>query len=401
MADVQEVDVLIVGTGPSGSSMALHLIQQNPAWARRIVMVDKAVHPREKLCGGGITHMGLNILAQLGLALEPQSFDVREVRLLYEDKSYSFHGNPVFCIIRRSEFDHWLLQKAESLGVTVRQGEGVTNVTPHEDYVEVVTEKAVFHARVVVAADGSRSFVRRRLKWDDDSRVARLIEVLTPEDGRAQPEFRDGVAIFDFTPMTTHHLQGYYWDFPSYVQGQPMMNRGVFDSRARPERPKADLPQTLRDEMAERERNLDDFEIKGHPIRWWSKDGRFAIPRVILVGDAAGADPLMGEGISFALGYGDVGARAIVDAFARGDFSFATYRERVLANPLFRQLETRTKLARFAYMLRYPWLFRLGWQVARLVVRFTRWRNPDYVPTIPPAVTLEVTGIQYSVVSDQ
>lgn len=393
MAAIEQIDVLIVGTGPSGTSTALHLIQRDPAWARRIVMVDKAVHPREKLCGGGITHLGLNILGHLGLEMAPKSFDVREVRLQYADKSYSFYGNPVFRIIRRDEFDHWLLQTAVAAGVTVRQGEAVIDITPHDDYVVVKTEKGVFHVRVVVAADGSRSFVRRRLKWEDDSRVARLIEVLTPEDGRAQPEFRDGVAVFDFTPMSSHHLQGYYWDFPSFVQGQPMMNRGVFDSRARPERPKADLPQTLRDEMAERQRNLDDFKLKGHPIRWWSKDGRFAIPRVILVGDAAGADPLMGEGISFALGYGEVGAQAIEDAFARQDFSFVTYRQIVLAHPLFKQLEIRTKLARFAYMLKYPWLFRLGWQAARLLIRFTRWRNPEYVPVTPPSVQLkEVTG---------
>jgi flavin-dependent dehydrogenase len=161
------------------------------------------------------------------------------------------------------------------------------------------------------------------------------------------------------------------------------MNRGVFDSRARPERPKADLKQTLRDEMTERDRDLDDFKIKGHPIRWWSKDGRFSIPRVILVGDAAGADPLMGEGISFALGYGTVAAQALEDAFARQDFSFASYRDIIMADSLFKQLEIRTKLARFAFVLIYPWLFRMGWQAARFVVRLTRWRNPDYVPTIP------------------
>lgn len=392
MKEIQQVDVLIVGSGPSGTSTALHLIKNNPEWAERIVMVDKAVHPREKLCGGGITHLGQNILARLGLDIETRRFDVHEVRLTYEDKSYSFYGKPVFTIIRRDEFDHSLVKKVEAHGVSVRQGEAVTDIVPHDDYVEVVTEKTTFQAQVVVAADGSRSFVRRRLKWEDDSRVARLIEVLTPENARSQPEFRDGVAIFDFTPMTTHHLQGYYWDFPSYMQGEAYMNRGVFDSRARPERPKADLKQTLRDEMAERNRNLDDFKIKGHPIRWWSKDGRFAIPRVILVGDAAGADPLMGEGISFALGYGNVAAQVIEDAFTRTDFSFATYRDLLMADPLFKQLEIRTRLARFAYVLKYPWLFRLGWTAARLVVRFTRWRDPEYVPTIPPLEFNKMAG---------
>ena len=163
---------------------------------------------------------------------------------------------------------------------------------------------------MLIAADGSRSKIRQWLKWDDQSRVARLLEVLTPEEGQNLVEFEDGVAVFDFTRMTKG-LQGYYWDFPSLVAGKPVMNRGVFDSRARPERPKVDLVGELRHSMAERERDLDDYKLKGHPIRWFDKNGRFAMPRVILAGDAAGADPLFGEGISFALGYGDVAAAAV------------------------------------------------------------------------------------------
>ncbi len=388
----QQVDILIIGTGPSGTSTALHLIKQNQDWAKRIVMVDKAIHPREKLCGGGVTHIGQNILARLGLPFELPNFPVKEVRLVYQDKMYAFHGNPVFRIIRRDEFDHWLVKKVEQFGVCVRQGEAVTQINPKPDFVEVVTEKETFHAQVVVAADGSRSFVRRKLKWDDDSRVARLMEVLTPENAQA-PEFRDGIAVFDFTDMT-NGLQGYYWDFPSYVAKRPFMNRGLFDSRVRPERDKADLKQMLSDSMAKRDRQLTDYKLKGHPIRWWSKNGRFAIPRVMLVGDAAGADPLMGEGISFALGYGEVAAEAIETAFADQDFSFASYRELLLAHPLFRQLEIRTKLARFAYLMRYPWLVRLGWQAAKWFVRFTSWRDPNYTPAeLPKFSLMEQVGI--------
>ncbi len=391
MAEIEHVDILIVGTGPSGTSTALHLVKQNPAWAKRIIMVDKAVHPREKLCGGGVTHLGQNILARLGLPFEPQNFEVREVRLVYRDKSYSFYGNPVFRVVRRDEFDHWLVKTAESLGVRIRQGEAVKQVTPHPDYIEVTTDKATFHAKVLVAADGSRSFIRRALKWDDGPepapRVARLLEVLTPEDAHTQPEFKNGVAIFDFSRMTDG-LQGYYWDFPSYVKGQPHMNRGVFDSRAVPSRPKAPLKEILRDALRQRQRRLEDYQLKGHPIHWWSSKARFAMPRVLLVGDAAGVDPLFGEGISFALGYGEVAAAAIADAFARQDFSFATYKARLRKHPLFFQLRIRTRLARFAYLLQYPWLVRLGWQVARWVIRFTRWRNPEYVPAESPRLLL-------------
>jgi geranylgeranyl reductase family protein len=387
MSDYETIDVLIVGSGPSGVSTALHLVKLDPVWAKRAVIVDKAVHPREKLCGGGVTHMGQNILADLGLALEPRNFEIKEARLLYRDKSYSFFGNPVFRIVRRDEFDHWLVKKAEERGIRVRQGEAVKEITPYEEYVEVVTERATFHAKVVVAADGSRSFVRHKLKWDDDSRVARLVEVLTPEDPAAQPEFRDGVAVFDFTPMDDG-LQGYYWDFPSYVKGKPYMNRGLFDSRARPEKPKADLKEVLAEELAAHNLDLNNYELKGHPIRWWSSRGRFAQPRVLLVGDAAGADPLMGEGISFALGYGEPAAEAIADAFARGDFSFDAYGERLKQHPLFVQLRLRTRLARYAYLLNYPIVVSVGWRLMRLILRFTPWRDRNYVPARPPEMRL-------------
>ena len=100
-----------------------------------------------------------------------------------------------------------------------------------------------------------KDFVRRRLHWDDDSRVARLLEVLTPEDAQRQPSSMMA-SPSSISPMTDG-LQGCYWDFPQLPEGPAaFMNRGVFDSRAagapqnRPEK------KTLRQTMAERDRNL-------------------------------------------------------------------------------------------------------------------------------------------------
>jgi flavin-dependent dehydrogenase len=383
MEKIEQVDVLIVGSGPAGMSTALHLVRADPAWAGRIVVVDKAVHPRDKLCGGGITRLGEDVLTGLGLSFEPAHVPVKEIRLVYRHLAFAVRDEPVFRVTRRDEFDHWLVRCGQRQGVTIRQGEAVKEIRPCADYVKVITAKTTFHAKTLVAADGSRSLTRQKLKWDHSPRMARLLEVLTPETAEQQIAFREGIAIFDFSLMQ-HGLQGYYWDFPSLIKGQPFMNRGIFDSRARPDRPRVSLKQKLRQALAQRERNLDDYSLKGHPIHWFDPTARLAKPRILLAGDAAGVDPLLGEGISFALAYGDVAAAAIINAFAHQDFSFNGYRKRVLTHRTLSQLSVRSRLAQMAYFFNSPRLIEWFWGMVPLLVRFLAWINPYYVPVNPP-----------------
>ena len=373
------VDLIIVGAGPAGISTALHLVQQDSAWAGRLLVLEAAVHPREKLCGGGITRPGIAQLAGLGLALEPEHVTVDEVRLQYGDRAYGIREEGVFLIVRRSEFDHWLVQQAQRRGVEIRQGEAVTAIDFHPDHVLVSTDRATYQAKVVVAADGSNSTVRRLLKWRGNGK-ARLLEVLTPESGQ-ENAFQQGIAHFDFRPLADG-LQGYYWDFPSLIDGHPFMNRGIFDSRARPELPRAELKTLLAQAMALRERDLSDVELKGHPIHLFDPNGDFARPRLLLVGDAAGADPLLGEGISFALAYGEVAASAIVDAFERHDFQFTDYRSRVLSHPWLSSLVSRYRGARWLYRLaRYPRLAAWLWRLAPALFQMYSGIHPEALPT--------------------
>ena len=119
MTQIQQIDVLIVGSGPASMSTVLHLVKAKPDWTKRVVAVDKAIHPREKLCGGGITRLGDDVLSRLDLSFEPPHLPVRELRLVYQDLVYAVRDDPVFRIVRRDEFDHWLVQQAERQGVTV------------------------------------------------------------------------------------------------------------------------------------------------------------------------------------------------------------------------------------------------------------------------------------------
>jgi flavin-dependent dehydrogenase len=371
-------------------STALHLLHSDPAWAGRIVVVDKAVHPREKLCGGGITRLGADVLAGLGLSFATPHVPVREVRLVFQELAYAVTDDPVFRVVRRDEFDHWLVQQGQARGLVVRQDEAVQALLPGPDFVAVTTDRATFRARTVVAADGSRSTVRQKLKWPGGGQLARLLEVLTPESEAGLPAFRDGLAVFDFSPMG-QGLQGYYWDFPSLIKGQPVMNRGVFDSRVRPERPRSSLKATLAEALARRQRNLEDYSLKGHPIYWFDRRNPLARPRILLAGDAAGADPLLGEGISFALAYGQVAAASLAEAFARQDFAFASYHRRVLTHPILGQLRWRRRLAWAAYFIQYPRLLRWFWRGLPWYIRLLAWYNPYFVPVETPRL-VKVSG---------
>ncbi len=386
MTQPTPVDILIVGSGPAGMSTAIHLVQTDPTWAKRIAVVDKAVHPRDKLCGGGVTRMGDDMLTRMGLSFEPAHILVRKAHLIHQDRAFVIRADPIFRITRRDEFDHWLVRHGQRQGVTVYQGEAVHAVTPYPDYVEVVTEAHTFQAKILVAADGSSSFVRRKLKWGEPMQMARLLEILTPEIAEQRFEFRDGVAVLDFSQMP-NGLQGYCWDFPSRVKGQPFMNRGVFDSRSHPKRPRVSLKQVLQETLTQRKRNLADYPLKGHPIHCFNPKGSFSRPRVLLVGDAAGVDPLLGEGISFALAYGEVAAAAIVHAFATQDFSLGDYKKRIQAHSTLAQLPVRVWLARVIYWFSSPWIINRFWSVIPLLLGILARYNPYFSAAKLPKAT--------------
>jgi flavin-dependent dehydrogenase len=66
---MKDIDLIIIGSGPAGISTALHLLEQDPGWARRMFVLEKAIHPRQKLCGGGMTRPGVKKLRRLGVQI--------------------------------------------------------------------------------------------------------------------------------------------------------------------------------------------------------------------------------------------------------------------------------------------------------------------------------------------
>ena len=412
---MDERDILILGGGPGGLSTALHLARDFPHLTPRILILEKARYPRPKLCAGGLVMDAEVILQRLGLDVgEVPHVDADRIHFDFEAKGLDIRvpGRHTLRVIRRDEFDSWLARKAKTRGLEIREGVTVKDIVPDQAGVTIKTDQGDFRARVVVGADGSNGVTRRCIFPNTPVYTARVLEVLTPvvarewrqkrhkrsntcmiclanharckcllahQEPAILPEEqvtcndgqRDG-AYFDFFPVLSN-IAGYVWDFPTRVNGEVMRCWGIYDTNLLAKEKRPPLKEVLAKEMSRLGFDLDHYEIKGHPIRWFSPNNQVSAARVLLVGDAAGADPFLGEGISIALGYGALAAREIGEAFQRDEYSFNGYRPRVLKSALGRVLIARWVLAHIVYLFRWKWFQVLTWRVLKPVVVVFAW----------------------------
>ena len=357
IAGAAQYDVAVVGAGPGGSAAALALRRGG----LRVAILEKAVPPRDKTCGGGLLGRTLDLLPiEVRAVVERECFSAE---LHHHGPALSFttqRERPVVSMVMRDRFDHLLTAAAQEAGAELLAGAPVESVAVRAEGVELRTKEGAVTARFVIAADGVGSVVARQCGMPELRHVIPALECEVTVEPAQLERFRHA-ARFDFG-LTPH---GYAWVFPKRGHlsiGVLTTRRGSCNLNAEYARYLAHLGLTG---PVKEERH-------GYMIPLRPRARMFAAPRVLLIGDAAGlADPLLAEGISSAIRSGQLAARAILENGLDDRATRRAYRAH-LGSALLPELRIARVLARMIYdfpRVRSWLLTRHGQRLSELLTR--------------------------------
>lgn len=360
--------VIVVGSGPAGAATALFLHQRDPALAREVLVLEKAVHPREKVCAGGLIPHTLACLEELEVPLDVPHVVVHGAAVSVPGREVAYAGRNLCCVVRRAGFDASLVRACRARGIEIRERQQVREVVRDGNRIRIETDHAVYRARIVVGADGSGSLVRRRLVQAHSGQMGRAVMADVPVRATQWNGFAAARNDFNFRAVADR-LRGYLWAFPCLIEGEPHVNVGAYSIHAE--------GQYLIDLLQREVERIGGTaaRVKAFPIHGYHHRNALSASGAVLVGDAAGVDPLMGEGISYSFEYGRLAAAAIGDAMHSGDMSFAGYRDAVRKSWMGRKLRRLEFATHLFYGPTWPLWFRIAARSRRAQELGIRWYN--------------------------
>jgi geranylgeranyl reductase family protein len=324
-------DVLVVGAGPAGCAAAYFLGRAGVD----VLMVDRAVFPRDKVCGDGLAPRSVAMLRRLGLEGELADLGFKpfsRYRLVSSWGDAVAAGVPSYgrglkyaYVVPRRLLDALLLDKARTAGVEVREGVRALRTEASPDPAAQVVlgvsadgEMLHLRAKIVVCADGSRGSFSRSIIPREKLRP-------TAVGIRAYMEGVEGLGDALNFFLDRGLLPGYGWIFPGGREGEPA-NVGL------------GLPAGSLRRRSHKLARLFKCFIGSGSLAWphlkrarlVSKPATFPLladlpggcrrsGSILFVGDSANlTDPLSGEGIAYALESGFAAAGAIVKCLHSG-----------------------------------------------------------------------------------
>ncbi len=298
-------DLIVVGSGPCGSSAAITARKNG----LNVALVDKAVFPRDKLCGGLFTGrsekamqriFGLDVTRDMFLTSDHMRF-LAKGKVLADIK----HAPPVHLTMRR-DFDAMLHQAALDAGSEDFTGTAIEKL---EDTSLVLKDGRTLMFRALIGADGVNSFIARQLfgRSFDPETIGFGLEIETPQS----PD-RDGAVEVDFDAAEW----GYGWSFPK----RKTTTVGVGGINSENANMKANMAAYVDQTGSDTS-----LKYKGQYLPFGDFKREPGKGRILLAGDAAGlVDPITGEGIALAMESGEAAAQAVATALAQ-DLPNAAY----------------------------------------------------------------------------
>jgi menaquinone-9 beta-reductase len=340
------LDVLIAGAGPAGSIAAIVLARAGA----RVLIIDREVFPRDKLCGDTLNPGALNFLASLGLRGGPLESARPLLGMIVSGPRHSvrgmYSGGAVGRAVTRRAFDAWLLTQAIDAGARFESG-WVARAPLFADTSGSRTVRGLALAKrgqgqlwrvpaiMTIAADGGRSAIARHLgltsnpqrprRWAFGSYASGVAGV--SEVGEMHVRSGHYVGIAPLTDVLANVC---------VVTGRRPGARGAIEV----------IRRAIADDPALAQR-FEGAQFAPHvrvlgPL---AVDARApGVEGLLLAGDAAGfVDPMTGDGLHLAMRSGVLAAEEALHASETGDFAGAVPR---LARARQRTLGTKLRFNR-------------------------------------------------------
>lgn len=365
-------DVFILGAGPGGAATALFLAKENIA----CVLADKAVFPRDKICGDALSGKVVEVLNKYDKRLIQQlstdaiqipsygvSFvapNLHELRIPFRTTKTNEQQTPPGFITKRIDFDNFLIQEVKKHNsIQLHEGLEIDKIERTANGFSLYSKNGeyVFHTKLVIGANGAHSEFAKsigNIQVERKHYCAGIRAYYKNVSGLKEGNYVELHFLKDFLP-------GYFWIFP-LANGWANVGLGMRSDIVSKRKIdlKTKLPEVIAKypQLTERFKNAELMDkVRGYGLPLGSKKRKLSGDNYLLIGDAASLiDPFTGEGIGNAVMSGMCAAYQAKASLEKNDFSARALQQ--YDEAVYRRLWDELKLSyRMQQLVNYPWLF--------------------------------------------